>query len=139
MGAIIINKVILMGRLTKDPDLRYTNTGTATCSFTLAVDRKFKQEGQPQADFIQCQAWTKTAEFITKYFAKGRQIALVGRLQTRTWDDTEGKRHYITEVVVEEVFFVDGKKEGNRAAPAAGTTSDEGFYPVDSDDDSLPF
>lgn len=139
-----MNKVILMGRLTKDPELRYTNTNnTAVCSFTVAVNRRVKQGEERQADFISCQAWTKTAEFIQKYFTKGSPIAVVGRIQTRTWDDNEGKKHYVTEVVVDEVQFVDGaKKSENTGAPKpvsnSGSNQGDGFYPMD-DDDELPF
>lgn len=136
-----MNKVVLMGRLTKDPELRYTsNTNTAVCSFTLAVDRRFKSEGQPTADFISCQAWTKTGEFISKYFVKGSRLAISGRIQTRTWDDTEGKRHYVTEVIADEAYFTDSKRSDD--APYRGNQGDtspqEGFYQSD-DDDELPF
>jgi len=97
-----MNKTILMGRLTKEPEIRYTSANnTAVCSFTLAVNRRKKGE----VDFINCQAWTGTAEFISKYMAKGQQIAIVGRIQTRTWDDNDGKKKYVTEVVAEEAFF----------------------------------
>ena len=161
-----MNKVILMGRLTKDAELRYTaNTNAAVASFTVAVDRKFKQEGQPTADFINCVAWGKTAEFVNNYFKKGHRIALTGRMQTRTWDDAENKRHYITEVIVDEVEFAESKREdysgdayarpqfqppvpANMApAPAdiAPTPADagpapvaEGYFPID-DDGEIPF
>lgn len=141
-----MNKVILMGRLTKDPDLRYTSANnTAVASFTIAVNRRAAKEGQPQADFINIVAWSKTAEFCGKYFTKGMQVAVVGRIQTRTWDDNEGKRHYVTEVVADETYFADSKRgdTGNAGgfqqkpyndAPAAG----DGFYPMDEDDE-LPF
>ena len=85
-----MNKVILMGRLTKDPELRYTNNNLAVCSFTLAVDKGFAKQGEEkQADFIPIVAWDKQAEFCSKYFTKGRQVAVVGRMQVRTWDDNE--------------------------------------------------
>lgn len=129
-----INKVVLMGRLTADPELRYTTTNnTPVCSFTLAVNRRFAKERQQQADFIQCQAWGKTAEFVSKYFVKGSPIAIVGRIQTRTWDDNEGKRHYVTEVVAEECYFAGGKK----AQQDKQKDVSDGFYPVDEDE--LPF
>jgi len=145
-----MNKVILMGRLTKDPDLRYTSgNNTAVASFTIAVNRRGAKEGQPQADFINVVAWTKTAEFCGKYFTKGMQVVVVGRLQTRTWDDNEGKRHYVTEVVADETYFADGKKGVGdvvirtvRAPPRTysetPTASGDGFYPMDEDDE-LPF
>ena len=135
-----INKVVLMGRLTADPELRYTTTNnTPVCSFTLAVNRRFAKEGQQQADFISVIAWGKTAEFISKYFAKGSPVAIVGRIQTRTWEDTEGKRHYATEVVAEEVYFAGGKKETQQSTQQdkQESVSDDGFYPVDEDE--LPF
>lgn len=138
-----MNKVILMGRLTKDPELRYTSVNNIpVCSFTLAVDRKFVKQGEErQADFIQVVAWSKTGEFVSKYFQKGRQLALVGRLSTRTWDDAEGKRHYVTEVIAEEVYFADSKKP-DASSPKFGDVpendSEEGFYTLDNDDE-LPF
>lgn len=138
-----MNKVILMGRLTKDPDLRYTSgNNTAVASFTLAVNRKGAKDGQPQADFINCQAWSKTAEFIGKYFAKGQQVAVIGRIQNRSWDDKEGKKHNVTEVIVEETFFADSKREQapSTPRPAQSESDDSGFYPVsDSESDELPF
>jgi single-strand DNA-binding protein len=136
-----MNKVILMGRLTKEPELRYTNgSNIATCSFTLAVNRKFQKQGEERkADFINCQAWEKTAEFISKYFQKGSQIAIVGRIQTRTWDDNEGKKHYVTEVIVEDTYFTESKKsEGTASSKPQNTDNTDGFYPIE-DDDELPF
>lgn len=131
----MLNKTILMGRLTKDVELKYTPSNIATCSFTLAVDRKFVKQGeQRQADFINCVAWRQTAEFISKYFGKGRMIAVTGSIQTRTWDDKEGKKHYATEVLVDEVSFTGEKSEEHTrtASPM------DAFTPVESDDD-LPF
>ena len=109
-----MNKVILIGRLTKDVELRYTQTNnTAVASFSLAVNRKFVKSGEErQADFINIVAWNKTAEFCSKYFKKGQQVAVVGRIQTRNYDDDKGQKHYVTEVVAEEVYFGDSKKEG---------------------------
>jgi len=138
-----MNKVILMGRLTKDPELRYTSVNnTAVCSFTLAVDRRFVRQGEErQADFIPIVAWSKLAEFCSKYFSKGRMVAVVGRIQTRTWDDNEGKRHYVTEVIAEEAYFADSKRsEETPLKTVAGSDADnaDGFYPID-DDDELPF
>jgi len=137
-----MNKVILMGRLTKDPEIRYTSTNnTAVCSFTLAVNRRFKQEGQPDADFIPVVVWSKLAEFCSKYFQKGRQVAVVGRIQTRTWDDNEGKRHYVTEVIADEAYFADSKRadDSTQRTPSDKTVGEtDGFYPLD-DDDELPF
>lgn len=107
-----MNKVVLMGRLTKDPETRYTQTSnTQVTSFTLAVNRRFSKEGQPSADFINIIAWNKTAEFVSKYFKKGQQVGVIGRIQTRNYDDEQGQKHYVTEVVAEEVYFADTKKE----------------------------
>jgi len=139
-----MNKVILMGRLTRDPELRYTTSQVATCGFTVAVDRRFKsQDGTTQADFISCVAWRQTAEFISKYFAKGSRILVTGSIQTRTWDDKDGQRHYVTEVVVEDAEFCESKRNDSGSfggAPQAGNApaAQEGYYPID-DDDSVPF
>lgn len=138
-----MNKAILMGRLTKDPELRYTSVNnTAVCSFTIAVNRKFSKQGEEkQADFISIVAWDKTAEFCSKYFTKGQQVAVVGRIQTRTWDDNEGKKHYVTEVVAEEAFFADSKREAGGPAKSGfekDTGSGDGFFPI-AEDDELPF
>ena len=119
-----MNKVILLGRLTKDPETRYTQTtNTQVTSFSLAVPRRFKQEGQPKVDFINIVAWSKTAEFVSQYFKKGQQVAAVGRIQTRDYDDTEGKKHYVTEVIAEEVYFADSKKEGQVDASNLGNST----------------
>ncbi|KNY28645.1 single-stranded DNA-binding protein [Pseudobacteroides cellulosolvens] len=138
-----MNKAILMGRLTKEPELRYTSTNnTPVCSFTLAVNRAFSKQGEEkQADFIPVVAWSKLAEFCGKYFQKGRQVAIVGRIQTRTWDDNEGKRHYVTEVIAEEAHFADSKKSDETSAKptfGGGSSGEDGFYPI-GDDDELPF
>lgn len=143
-----MNKVILMGRLTKDPELKYTpGNNTAVCQFSIAVDRKFKSEGQPTADFINIVAWRKTAEFVSKYFTKGSKIAVVGQIQTRSWDDTEGKKHYVTEVIADEVEFCESKKESpSRAVGEAPIIAREeaGFYDgleefAEISEDELPF
>ena len=127
-----MNKVILMGRLTRDPETRFTQgNNTAVCSFSLAVNRRFKQEGQPDADFINVVAWAKTAEFVGKYFNKGQQVGVIGRIQTRNYDDKDGKKVFVTEVVAEEVYYADSKKEPN-------ATTSEGFMVVEGDS-SLPF
>ena len=109
-----MNKVVLMGRLTKEPDTRYTqSTNMQITSFTLAINRRFKKEGQPDADFINIVAWSKVAEFVSKYFKKGQQVGVIGRIQTRNYEDENGQKHYITEVIAEEVYFADSKKEEN--------------------------
>ena len=138
-----MNKVLLMGRLTRDPEVRYTaNNNTLVCSFSLAVGRNFKKEGQPDADFINIVAWGKTGEFCSKYFIKGQQVAVVGRLQTRNYDDKEGKKVYVTEVVAEEVHFADSKKDNTNSFetgfnPVQAPTGYD-FMPV-VDDTKLPF
>ena len=114
-----MNKVILMGRLTRDPEVRYTQTSnTLVASFSLAINRRFVRQGEErQADFFNVVAWGKTGEFCSKYFKKGQQVGVIGRLQTRTWDDDKG-RHYITEVVAEETYFADSKRDGEGASAA---------------------
>jgi single-strand DNA-binding protein len=137
MGVIYINKVILMGRLAKDPELRYTSgNNTAKCTFTLAVERRFSKPGEEkQADFINIVAWKNQAEFCSKHFVKGLKVVVVGSLQNRTWDDNEGKKHYISEVIADEVYFAESKKD----KPLAQGT-DSGFIPQDDgESDDLPF
>ncbi|MBO4325702.1 MAG: single-stranded DNA-binding protein [Clostridia bacterium] len=114
-----MNKVILIGRLARDPELRYTASNTAVCQFTVAVDRRFKSDNQPQADFIPVVAWRQTAEFVAKYFSKGNRIAITGQIQVRSWDDTEGKKRYATEVIADDVEFVESKRQdgGYSSAP----------------------
>ena len=143
-----MNKVILMGRLTRDPEVRYTQTSNAlVASFSLAVNRRFVRQGEErQADFINIVAWGKLGEFCSKYFKKGQQVGIIGRIQTRTWDDEQGQKHYITEVVAEEAYFADSKRDGGDssaanfdatfgAMPNAGSGSD---FEISSGDD-LPF
>lgn len=145
-----MNKVILMGRLTKDLEVRYSqgNEPMAVARYTLAVNRRFKRQGEQEADFIGCVAFGKAGEFAEKYFKKGQLVSIVGRLQVRSWEDNEGKKRYATDVVVEEQYFAESKAsaESHRdAAPAAPapkqTAPPDGFYPVDDDveDDDLPF
>ena len=132
-----MNKIALVGRLTKDPEIRYTaNNQTAVGKFTLAVNRMFKQEGQPDADFIPIVTFGKIAENCGKYIGKGRQVAVSGRIQTRSWDDQDGKRHFMTEILADEVHFLDKAKDGNQADGSSGGSGD--FYPV-GDEDDLPF
>jgi len=106
-----MNKVILMGRLTKDPDIRYSQSAEPMCiaRYTLAVNRRFKREGEPDADFINCVAFRRDGEFVEKYFKKGMQITLSGRLQIRTYDDKNGQRQWMTEVIIEEQEFAESK------------------------------
>lgn len=135
-----MNQVILIGRLVKEPELKYAANAnnTAICRFTLAVDRRFQKQGEEkQADFINCVAFGKTGEFVSKYFGKGRKIALTGSIQTRTWDDAEGKRHYVTEVLADGVEFVEGKKQGEQEKEQEETCPDCG-RPI-NECDCLPF
>ncbi|ADQ06400.1 single-strand binding protein [Caldicellulosiruptor hydrothermalis 108] len=104
-----MNKVILMGRLTRDPEFRLTANNTPVANFTLAVNRRFKRENDQDADFIPIVAWSRLAEFSKNYLKKGRQVVVIGRLQLRTWDDEANRRHYITEVVAEEIYFAEPK------------------------------
>jgi single-strand DNA-binding protein len=141
-----MNKVILMGRLTKDPELSFTQAkNTAMCRFTLAVDRRFqKEDGEKQADFIQVLAWSKLAEFTSKYFSKGQKVVVVGSIQTSNWTDDDGKKHYKTEVVIDEAYFAESKREshGDAYEPETKTTSENSNkqeYDFDEEDDGLPF
>ncbi len=129
-----MNNVCLVGRLTKEPDLRYTQSGAAVSNFTLAVDRRFKKEGQPDTDFIPIVTWQKTAEFAAKYFTKGMRVYVVGSIQTRSWEDQEGKKHYVTEVISNEVGFADGKKDSSNSG-----SNDFIGGEVEHSDDDLPF
>ncbi len=118
-----MNKVILVGRLTKDPEVKNTSSQVAFCNFTVAVDRRFKdQNGQRQADFINCVAWRQTATFISSYFRKGSKIGIVGSLQSRSYDDNNGQKRYVTEVVVEEAEFVESANNRQEQAPSAPQT-----------------
>ena len=127
-----MNKVILMGRLTKDVEVRYTQTNNImVASFSLAVNRRFAKEGEQQADFINIVAWNKTAEFVSKYFRKGQQVGVVGRIQTRNYEDDKGVKHYITEVVAEEVYPI-----WNKTKDEQNKNQSEDF---ELEQDDLPF
>lgn len=107
-----MNKVTLMGRLTRDPEIRYTSQNNIlVCQFTLAVNRPFAKDGQVDVDFINIVAWNKTGEFCSKYFVKGQKVAVCGKLQTRNYEDKDKKKVYVTEVIAEEVYFADSKKD----------------------------
>ena len=107
-----MNKVILIGRLVKDPEMRYTQSGKGVCSFTLAVDRRFSKEGQQTADFIPIVAWNKLAEIVGDNLTKGRRISVEGRMQVRNYDAQDGTKRYVTEVIADEVEFLDSKRDG---------------------------
>lgn len=137
----MLNKIILMGRLTRDPELRRTGSGTAVTSFALAVDRDFKgQGGEKETDFIDVVAWRNTAEFVSKYFSKGRMAVVEGRLQIRDWTDKEGNKRRSAEVVADNVYFGDSKKDGDATgASYTGTDTSGEFKELDEDDGELPF
>ena len=140
-----MNKVILMGRLTRDPEVRYTQTNnTLVASFSIAVNRRFTRPGEErQADFINIVAWSKLGEFCSKYFRKGQQVGIIGRLQVRNWEDEQGQKRYVTEVVAEEAYFADSKKDGADSSNFENTfgtnvASSSPEFEVTSSDD-LPF
>ena len=141
----MLNKVVLMGRLTKDPELRRTGSGTAVTSFSLACDRDFKsQSGDKETDFIEVVAWKNTAEFVSKYFSKGRMAAVEGRLQIRDWTDKDGGKRRSAEVVADNVYFADSKRsESNdnqkeNFNALSGRLSDD-FVPISEEDGEIPF
>ncbi len=128
----MINKAILMGRLTRDPELRHTGSGTPVCSFTVAIDNGYGENRS--TDFINCTAWNKTAEFVEKYFTKGRMIIVVGRIQTRTWEGQDGKKNYATEVITSEVTFGGPKSSNTEAAAGDFTEVNADDLPFDNED-----
>ncbi|MBQ9330462.1 MAG: single-stranded DNA-binding protein [Oscillibacter sp.] len=150
----MLNRIILMGRLTRDPELRRTGSGTAVTSFSLAVDRDFKsQSGERETDFIDIVAWRNTAEFVSKYFTKGRMAVVEGRLQIRDWTDRDGGKRRSAEVVADNVYFGDSRRDGGSdygaapaysapgadrgySAPAAGRSD---FAEIGEEDGELPF
>ena len=139
-----MNKVILMGRIVRDPDVRYSNGAngsTAVARYTLAVDRKFKQEGQPTADFINCIAFGKLGEFAEKYLRQGIKIAVTGRIQTGSYTNKDGQKVYTTDVVVEEQEFCESKSQSNSQPQPAPASKDNDWLniPDNLDDSSLPF
>ena len=150
MANLNLNKVILAGRLTADPELKKTQMNdTSVCSFTIAVNRRFTKQGdQPQADFINCVAWRQQAELLSRYFRKGSSVCIVGNIQNRSWTDQQGNKRYTTEVIVDELNFVDSKGEGpNREfsqeapvqTPAYSTAPQEMTQFDEADEDDLPF
>lgn len=150
----MLNKIFIMGRLTRDPELRRTQSGTAVAGFALAVDRDYKNaDGTKETDFIEVVAWRSTAEFVCKYFAKGRMAVVEGRLQIRDWQDKDGNKRRSAEVVADNVYFGDSKKEGDSSGgsyggfsggyKAAGKAVDvepeEGDFAEVEDEEDLPF
>ncbi len=154
----MLNHIIVMGRLTRDPELRRTGSGVAVASFTIAVDRDFspKDGGERETDFIDCVAWRQTGEFVSKYFQKGRMAVVSGRLQIRSWTDKDGNKRRTAEVIADNVYFGDSKRDGDSgssygsygsapanngfggySAPEPSGASDFGM--LDDDDAQLPF
>ena len=155
----MLNHIVIMGRLTRDPELRYTQSQTPVVSFSLAVDRDFggKDGGEKQTDFIDCVAWRQTAEFVNKYFTKGRMAVVSGRLQIRDWTDREGGKRRSAEIVADNVYFGESRPAGNDGgrggsyggndggrtpggnAGSTGSTGQGPFGPIDDGDGELPF
>ena len=148
----MLNHITIMGRLTRDPELRRTGSGVAVASFTVAVDRDFspKDGGEKETDFIDCVAWRQTGEFVSKYFTKGRMAVVSGRLQIRSWTDKDGNKRRTAEIVADNVYFGDSKRDGDSgsaysapasfggySAPSQSSASD--FAMLDEDDAQLPF
>ncbi len=148
----MLNHITIMGRLTRDPELRRTGSGVAVASFTVACDRDFsgKDGGEKETDFIDCVAWRQTGEFVSKYFTKGRMAVVSGRLQIRSWTDKEGNKRRTAEIVADNVYFGDSKRDGDSgsaysapasfggySAPSQSSASD--FAMLDDDDAQLPF
>ena len=130
----MLNKIFIMGRLTRDPELRRTQTGTPVASFSLAVDRDFKDKstGERATDFIDVVAWRQTAEFVTRYFAKGRMAVVEGRLQIRDWTDKEGGKRRSAEVIAENIYFGDSKRDGEGGGSYSTGYRQGGGYPAPS-------
>jgi single-strand DNA-binding protein len=149
MSCLNLNKVVLAGRLTNDPELKQTPSGVSVLSFTLAVNRRYASkneqgESQTQADFISVVAWRNTAEFIARYFKKGSAICITGSIQTRSWQDQQGQRRYATEVVADEAMFVDSRSEsgmsdGYQTPAFSSTASVTPSFEEHNTDDDLPF
>lgn len=148
----MLNHITIMGRLTRDPELRMTQSQTQVASFTLAVDRDFggRDGAEKQADFIDCVAWRQTAEFVSKYFSKGRMAVVSGRLQSRKWETREGEKRTSWEVVVDNIYFGDSRRDGDAAdsrssfardyeAPKSSPKAASPFEELESDDGELPF
>lgn len=151
----MLNQIVIMGRLTRDPELRRTGSGIAVTSFTLAVDRDFsgKDSGEKETDFIDCVAWRQTGEFVSKYFSKGRMAVVTGRLQIRGWTDKDGNKRRAAEVIADSVYFGDSKKESDSGssyggnsynapgynAPGYAGPPQNDFAEIEDDDAQLPF
>ena len=142
----MLNHITIMGRLTRDPEMRSTQSGVAVASFTLAVDRDFGGSGgEKQTDFIDCTAWRHTAEFVSKYFSKGRMAVVSGRLQIDNYTDNDGNKRKSAKVIADNIYFGDSKKDGTAGGQSDGQNTEQitpastGFVPVEVDDSELPF
>lgn len=145
----MLNKVIIMGRLTRDPEIKKVNNGISVCSFSIACDRDIvnKQNNERETDFFDVTAWRSTADFVGKYFSKGRMIVVVGRLQKRNYTDKDGNKRSAVDIIAENVYFGDSKKDGetsdNASTPstgyAAGPSQNSGFADIGEEDGELPF
>lgn len=138
----MLNHIVLMGRLTRDPELRHTQSGTAVAGFSLAVERDFKGDtGDRETDFIDCVAWRSTAEFVSRYLSKGRMAVVDGRLQMRDWTDRDGNKRRSAEVVADHVYFGDSKREAgtSQGQITAYQPNDVAFQELGDDDDETPF
>jgi single-strand DNA-binding protein len=136
MANFNLNKVILGGRLTADPELKQTPQGVSVTTFSIAVNRRGKEA---QTDFINCQAWRQTAETVCKYFKKGSSICISGQIQVRSWQDQQGNKRYATEVVADEVYFVDSKADGQASIPTEPTFQQAPKFEEIAEDEDLPF
>ena len=143
----MLNHITIMGRLTRDPEMRSTQSGVAVASFTLAVDRDFsgRDGGEKQTDFIDCTAWRHTAEFVSKYFSKGRMAVVSGRLQIDNYTDNDGNKRKAAKVIADNIYFGDSKKDGTAGGQSDSQNTEQitpasaGFVPVEVDDGELPF
>lgn len=132
------NKVILIGNLTADPELKQTTSGISVCSFNIAVNRKFAKDGEQSCDFIAVQAWRQTAEFVSRYFTKGKPILVCGQLQTRSWTDKQGNKRVSTEVVADEVSFVGSNDNASESKSAPTTYTPSAYSPSQSQFEEVP-
>lgn len=136
----MLNKIVIMGRLSADPELRRTPAGVAVSSFSVAVERDFKDsDGQKETDFFDCVAWRGTGEFVSRYFSKGSIIVVSGRLQNRSWTDKNGNKRTTAEIVAENVYFGESKKSAGEKHEAAMAGQTQDFAVLDGDNDDLPF
>lgn len=137
----MLNHITIMGRLTRDPELRRTGSGIAVASFTVAVDRDFggKDGGEKETDFIDCVAWRQTGEFVSKYFTKGRMIAVSGRLQIRSWTDKDGNKRRTAEIVADSAYFCGDKNNSDLPSEPAAKPTAQDFVMLEDEDTQLPF